>query len=154
MTLTSGLTNATLVFGTERFPKPVIPVDAECWQEVMVDLEGPSQPADKQGNKYSFTYIWFMFAISMNTDSPGSRIYPLSPEPDTCLLPITIGVVASGEHLTFSPLLSELLVPNCCDDPVTRTLPETSFLGGDEVTCAFILPEPKSVLISSILEVF
>ncbi|MEC8937001.1 MAG: integrase zinc binding domain-containing protein, partial [Pseudomonadota bacterium] len=35
----------------------VIPVDAECWEEVMIDLEGPSNPADKQGNKYSMTYI-------------------------------------------------------------------------------------------------
>jgi hypothetical protein len=35
----------------------VVPVDAECWQEVMIDLEGPSNPPDKQGNKYSLTYI-------------------------------------------------------------------------------------------------
>ena len=35
----------------------VIPVGAECWEEVMVDLEGPSQPADKDGNIYTMTYI-------------------------------------------------------------------------------------------------
>jgi len=35
----------------------VIPIDAECWEEVMVDLEGPSHPADKEGNKYTLTYI-------------------------------------------------------------------------------------------------
>ena len=37
--------------------QPVIPTDAECWEEVMMDLEGPSNPPDKQGNKYSMTYI-------------------------------------------------------------------------------------------------
>ena len=35
----------------------VIPVDAECWEEVMIDLEGPSHPVDKEGNKYTMTYI-------------------------------------------------------------------------------------------------
>ena len=35
----------------------VIPTDAECWEEVMIDLEGPSQPMDMDGNKYAMTYI-------------------------------------------------------------------------------------------------
>ena len=35
----------------------VIPVDAECWEEVMIDLEGPSHPVDKLGNRYTMTYI-------------------------------------------------------------------------------------------------
>ena len=35
----------------------VIPVDADCWEEVMIDLEGPSQPHDKDGNRYGFTYV-------------------------------------------------------------------------------------------------
>ena len=30
---------------------------SECWEEVMIDLEGPFNPADKQGNHYSMTYI-------------------------------------------------------------------------------------------------
>ena len=30
---------------------------AECWQEVMVDLEGPYNPSDKDGNHYTMTYI-------------------------------------------------------------------------------------------------
>ena len=34
----------------------VIPVDAECWEEVMMDIEGPSQLSDKDGNKYCLTY--------------------------------------------------------------------------------------------------
>ena len=34
-----------------------IPVTAECWQEVVVDLEGPSNPPDKDGNKFVMTYI-------------------------------------------------------------------------------------------------
>ena len=34
-----------------------IPTTAECWEEVMIDLEGPSQPPDKEGNIYSMTYI-------------------------------------------------------------------------------------------------
>ena len=35
----------------------LVPVDAECWEEVMIDLDGPSNPEDKQGNKYTMTYI-------------------------------------------------------------------------------------------------
>ena len=35
----------------------VKPRSWECWQEVMIDMEGPSNPADKQGNKYVMTYI-------------------------------------------------------------------------------------------------
>ena len=35
----------------------VIPSNAECWDEVMIDLEGPNNPADKQGCKYHMTYI-------------------------------------------------------------------------------------------------
>ena len=45
-----------------RIPKKgpqvsVLPVAAECWQEVMIDLEGPNNPADSDGNKYVMTYI-------------------------------------------------------------------------------------------------
>ena len=36
---------------------PVIRTDAECWEEVMVDLEGPNHTADKDGNIYTMTYI-------------------------------------------------------------------------------------------------
>ena len=34
-----------------------IPLDAECWEEVMIDLEGPNAPADRDGNRYSMTYV-------------------------------------------------------------------------------------------------
>ena len=36
---------------------PVIRTDRDCYEEVMIDLEGPSNPADKQGCKYTMTYI-------------------------------------------------------------------------------------------------
>ena len=36
---------------------PVIPTNAECWEEVMIDLEGPSNPSTKNGHKYTMTYI-------------------------------------------------------------------------------------------------
>ena len=36
---------------------PVIPTGRDCWEEVMIDLEGPSNPADKDGCKYTMTYI-------------------------------------------------------------------------------------------------
>ena len=29
----------------------------DCWAEVMVDMEGGSQPADRSGNRYTMTYI-------------------------------------------------------------------------------------------------
>ena len=35
---------------------PSFPADMECWQEVMIDLEGPNPP-DKMGNRYYMTYI-------------------------------------------------------------------------------------------------
>ena len=36
---------------------PVIPSGMDCWEEVMMDLEGPSNPPTKDGERYSFTYI-------------------------------------------------------------------------------------------------
>ena len=33
-----------------------VPADLECWQEVMIDLEGPNPP-DRMGNRYYMTYI-------------------------------------------------------------------------------------------------
>ena len=35
----------------------VVRIDAECWERVMVDLEGPSTPADLDGCVYVMTYI-------------------------------------------------------------------------------------------------
>ena len=35
----------------------MVPVAYECWQWVMVDLEGPSTPADMDGCIYTMTYI-------------------------------------------------------------------------------------------------
>ena len=40
----------------KQLSEALIPVDVECWEEVMIDLEGPSQPLDKDGNRYGFTY--------------------------------------------------------------------------------------------------
>ena len=42
---------------TKQEQVPMIPLTAECWEDVMIDLEGPSTPSDKQGNKYTMTYI-------------------------------------------------------------------------------------------------
>ena len=36
---------------------PVVPTNRDCWEEVMIDLEGPNSPADKAGCKYTMTYI-------------------------------------------------------------------------------------------------
>ena len=36
---------------------PTIPTNCECWEEVMIDLEGPSNPSSKNGHKYTMTYI-------------------------------------------------------------------------------------------------
>ena len=35
----------------------VVPTNRDCWEEVMIDLEGPSNPADKSGCVYTMTYI-------------------------------------------------------------------------------------------------
>ena len=37
--------------------KSVKKKDCDCWVEVMVDMEGGSQPADRAGNRYTMTYI-------------------------------------------------------------------------------------------------
>ena len=42
---------------TKQDAVAVKPLDANCWEEVMVDMEGPSNPADKAGNRYVMTYI-------------------------------------------------------------------------------------------------
>eukprot|EP00969_Alexandrium_andersonii_P081774 3604813-Alexandrium_andersonii.AAC.1 len=31
--------------------------DIDCWEEVMIDMEGPSTPAERDGNKHVLTYI-------------------------------------------------------------------------------------------------
>ena len=36
---------------------PVVPSGRDCWEEVMIDIEGPSNPMDKDGCKYTMTYI-------------------------------------------------------------------------------------------------
>lgn len=41
----------------QQSPVGVAPLDAECWEEVMIDLEGPKSPQDKQGNQYTMTYV-------------------------------------------------------------------------------------------------
>ena len=42
----------------QKAPSPeAVPITAECWEEVMIDLEGPWSPATKSGNRYSMTYI-------------------------------------------------------------------------------------------------
>ena len=41
----------------KRESVPVKPVDGECWEEIMIDMEGPSAPPDKQGNAYTMTYM-------------------------------------------------------------------------------------------------
>ena len=35
----------------------VKPTHLECWEEVMVDFEGPMLPADSMGNRYVMTYV-------------------------------------------------------------------------------------------------
>ena len=42
---------------TKQHSVAVKPMDSECWEEVMVDMEGPSNPPDKRGNRYVMTYI-------------------------------------------------------------------------------------------------
>ena len=42
---------------TKQGAVPVQPRGFECWQEVMVDMEGPSNPCDRHGNKYVMTYV-------------------------------------------------------------------------------------------------
>ena len=42
---------------TKQDAVAVKPRKQECWQEVMIDMEGPSNPPDKRGNKYVMTYI-------------------------------------------------------------------------------------------------
>ena len=52
----------------KQLSQAVIPVDADCWDEVLIDFEGPFQPADKDGNHYNYIcvlcvllYFWMRF---------------------------------------------------------------------------------------------
>jgi len=36
---------------------PKVSTNQDCWEVVMIDMEGPSNPADKAGCKYTMTYI-------------------------------------------------------------------------------------------------
>ena len=36
---------------------PTVPTNQDCWEVVMIDLEGPNHPADKSGCKYTMTYM-------------------------------------------------------------------------------------------------
>ena len=40
-----------------QLSEAVIPVDVEDWEEVMIDVEEPRRPCDKQGNRYVMTYV-------------------------------------------------------------------------------------------------
>ena len=42
---------------TKQDQVAVKPADVQCWEEVMIDFEGPSTPEDKIGNKYVLTYV-------------------------------------------------------------------------------------------------
>ena len=42
----------------EKAPSPEVKlITGECWEEVMIDLEGPWNPASKSGYQYTMTYI-------------------------------------------------------------------------------------------------
>ena len=36
---------------------PSKPTDCDCWEEILVDVEGPSNPAGAEGQKYVLTYM-------------------------------------------------------------------------------------------------
>ena len=42
---------------TKQEAVPVKPLSCDCWEEIMVDFEGPSNPPDRLGNRYSLTYL-------------------------------------------------------------------------------------------------
>ena len=49
---------------------PVVPTNRDCWEEVMIDLEGPNSPADKAGCKYTMTYICCLCHALLIESSP------------------------------------------------------------------------------------
>ena len=58
----SGGGNALHAFDSGKFLRnkkavPVVPTSQDCWEAVMVDMEGPSDPADKAGRQYTMTHI-------------------------------------------------------------------------------------------------
>ena len=42
---------------TKQESVSVKPTNLECWEEVMVDFEGPMLPADAAGNRYVLSYV-------------------------------------------------------------------------------------------------
>ena len=84
----------------------VVPTNRDCFQEVMIDIEGPSNPADKMGNKYVLTYICCLcYAILLEplqklNANKGSR--ELDNESRQ-----------SAPHLEFSRKLNVIQIRNC-----------------------------------------
>mgnify|MGYP003323481527 CR=1 FL=1 len=52
-----------------------VPVDAEAWEEVMIDLEGPNSPADQDGDKYIMTYICCLCHGILLEKAPSSQCF-------------------------------------------------------------------------------
>ena len=42
---------------TKQEQQAVKVVGGECWEEVVIDFEGPSCPPDRKGNRYTLTYV-------------------------------------------------------------------------------------------------
>ena len=42
---------------TKNQSRGVVRPNVQCWEEVMIDFEGPSNPSDSRGNRYVLTYI-------------------------------------------------------------------------------------------------
>ena len=58
----------------QESPVAVAPLDADCWEEVMIDLEGPYSPHDKHGNQYTMTYICCLCHGILTDRSPKCNI--------------------------------------------------------------------------------
>ena len=53
---------------------PVVPTDRDCWEEVMIDFKGRSNPADNTGRKYTMTYIASAMGFSSRADRSATQV--------------------------------------------------------------------------------
>ena len=71
---------------TKRESPAVVPVTAECWEEVMIDLEGPYSPKDKQNCCYSMTYICCLCHAILTDKAPKCNAQEARRMFATCML--------------------------------------------------------------------
>ena len=89
-----------------------VPSNMDCWQEVMIDLEGPSSPPDAQGNRYLMTYICCLCQGVLQDRSPACNAREARRMFASCVL--RSGTIPSLLRSDRGPELKNALMAEYC----------------------------------------